>query len=188
MKMRNWLVIFVALSFIFTFSAGAMADEGSENYDYNMSDMMRDDNEPPCMKAPGMMGKGMTGHGMKHPMMGTAKGMMGMPPMMDRWEDLQSKLELNDEQSEKLRKVYSDYRKEIMKRRVEIEIAEMDLMELLRSKDASDKAIEDASNKIQSAWSALNAARADAGFIGEEHRDALRSHEGPDHLMDWRGS
>src|SRR3972149_6811479 len=167
MKMRNWLVIFVALSFIFTFSGGAMADEGAENYDYNMSDMMRDDNEPPCMNA---------------------QGMMGMPPMMDRWEDLQSKLELNDEQSEKLRKVYSDYRKEIMKRRVEIEIAEMDLMELLRSKDASDKAIEDASNKIQSAWSALNAARADAGFIGEEHRDALRSHEGPDHLMDWRGS
>jgi len=188
MKMRNWLVIFVALSFIFTFSAGAMADEGSENYDYNMSDMMRDDNEPPCMKAPGMMGKGMMGPGMKHPMMGTAKGMMGMPPMMDRWEDLQSKLELNDEQSEKLRKVYSDYRKEIMKRRVEIEIAEMDLMELLRSKDASDKAIEDASNKIQSAWSALNTYRVKAllktrSFLSDKQYQELLHH-----LMDWRGS
>jgi len=186
MKMRNWLVIFVALSFIFTFAGGAMADEESEGY--NMSDMMGDDNVPPCMKAPGMMGKGMMGHGMKHPMMGQSKGMMGMPPGMNTWESLQEKLELNEEQTEKFRKIYSEYRKEVMKKRVEIEIAEMDLMELLSSKNASDKAIEDASNKIQSAWSALNTYRVKAllktrSFLSDKQYQELLHH-----LMDWRGS
>ena len=186
MKMRNWLVIIVALSFIFTFAGGAMADEGSE--DYNMSDMMTDDNVPPCMKAPGMMGKGMMGHGMKHPIMGQTKGMMGTPPGMNVWEDLQEKLELNEEQAEKFRKIYSEYRKEVMKKRVEIEIAEMDLMELLRSKNASDKAIEDVSNKIQSAWSSLNTYRVKAllktkGFLSDKQYQELLHY-----LMDWRGS
>src|SRR3990170_3756025 len=186
MKMRNWLVIFVALSFIFTFAGGAMADEGSEGY--NMSDMKGDDDVPPCMKAPGMMGKGMMGHGMKHPMMGQSKGMMGMTPGMNMWEDLQEKLELNEEQAEKFRKIYSEYRKEVMKKRVEIEIAEIDLMELLSSKNASDKAIEDASNKIQSAWSALNTYRVKAllktrSFLSDKQYQELLHH-----LMDWRGS
>ena len=186
MKMRNWLVIFVALSFIFTFAGGAMADEGSE--DYNMSDMMTDDNVPPCMKAPGMMGKGMMGHGMKHPIMGQTKGMMGTPPGMNVWEDLQEKLELNEEQAEKFRKIYSEYRKEVMKKRVEIEIAEMDLMELLNSKNASDKAIEDVSGKIQSAWSSLNTYRVKTllktrSFLSDKQYQELLHH-----LMDWRGS
>lgn len=183
MKMRNWLVIFVALSFIFTFSGAGMADEGRE--DYNTSEMTGDDMMPPCMKTPGMMGMG---SGMKHPMMGKSDGMMGMPPMMNRWEDLQSKLDLNDEQAEKFRKIYSDYRKEVMKRRVEIEIAEMDLMELLRSKDANDKAIEDISNKIQSAWSSLNTYRVKTllktrSFLSDKQYQELLHF-----LMDWRGS
>lgn len=185
MKTRNWLVIFVALSFIFTFAGGAMADEGYEGHKgYNMSDMKSDDNVPPCMKDPGMMG----GAGMKHHKMGKSSGMMGMPPGMYSWEDLQEKLELNEEQAEKFRKIYSEYRKEIMKRRVEIEIAEMDLMELLRSTKTSDKAIEDAAGKIQSAWSSLNTYRVKAllktrSFLSDKQYQELLNH-----FMDRRGS
>ncbi len=186
MKTRKWLILFVALSFIMTFAGAGMADEGYE--DYNSSAMMGDDSFPPCMKTPGMMGKGMAGPGMKYHMMGKSDGTMGVPPMMQRWEDLQSKLELTDEQAEKFRKIYSDYRKEVMKRRVEIEIAEMDMMELLRSKDASDKAIEDISNKIQSAWAALNTYRVKTllktrSFLSDKQYQELLQF-----LMDWRGS
>ncbi|MCC6544561.1 MAG: periplasmic heavy metal sensor [Nitrospirae bacterium] len=182
MKMRNWLIIFAALSFIFTFAGGAMADEGYDGY--QMSDMQSDDNMPPCMKGPGMMG----GHGMKHPMMGKSRGMMGTPPGMNMWEELQEKLELNEEQAEKFRKIYSEYRKEMMKRRVEIEIAEMDLMELLSSKNASDKAIEDVSGKIQAAWSSLNTYRIKALLKTRSFLNDKQYQELLHHLMDWRGS
>lgn len=182
MKMRNWLVFFVALSFIFTFAGGAMADEGYEGY--NMSDMKSDDNVSPCMKAPGMMG----GPGMKHPMMGKSRGMMGTPPGMYSWEDLQEKLELDEKQAEQFRKIYSEYRKEIMKRRVEIEIAEMDLMELLRSKNASDKAIEDVAGKIQSAWSSLNTYRVKALLKTKSFLSDKQYQELLNHFMDRRGS
>ena len=190
MKMRKWLFIVVVASAIFSFAGSVMADEGSE-YDYD-AEMMGEEMVAPCMKVSGMMGQGMTGKGMmapgmKHPMMGQSKGMMGgVPPMMNMWEDMQEKLELNDEQSEKFRKIYSDYRKEVMKRRVEIEIAEMDLMELLRSKDANDKAIEDIANKIQSSWSALNTYRVKTllktrSFLSDKQYQELLHF-----LMDWR--
>src|SRR3990172_6573733 len=182
MKMRNWLVILIALSFIVTFAGGAMADEGYEGY--NMSDMKSDDNVPPCMKAPGMMG----GPGMNHPKLGKSRGMMGMPQGMNMWEDLQEKLELNEEQTEKFRKIYSEYRKEVMKKRVEIEIAEMDLMELLRSKNASDKAIEDVSGKIQSAWSSLNTYRVKALLKTKSFLSDKQYQELLNYFMDWRGS
>ncbi|HZX48815.1 MAG TPA: periplasmic heavy metal sensor [Nitrospirota bacterium] len=182
MKMRNWLIIIVALSFIISFAGGAMADEGYKGY--NMSDMKGDDNVPPCMKSPGMMG----GPGMMHHKMGKSSDMMSMPPGMYSWEDLQEKLELNEEQAEKFRKIYSEYRKEVMKRRVEIEIAEMDLMELLRSTKASDKAIEDAAGKIQSSWSSLNTYRVKAllktrSFLSDKQYQELLNH-----FMDRRGS
>lgn len=181
MKMRNGVIIFAALSFIFTFAGGALADKGYEGY--NMPKMMTDDSSSPCMNKPGMMG-----HGMKHPMMEKSKGMMGAPPMMNMWEDLKEKLELTEDQAEKFRKVYSDYRKEVMQRRVNIEIAEMDLMELLRSKNASDKTIEDASNKIQAAWSSLNTYRVKAllktrSFLSDKQYQELLNT-----FMDSRGS
>ncbi len=175
MKMHKWVGFLFVLCLVFTFTGMAAADEWTS--DYNSSDMS------PCMKTPGMMGTGMN-----HPMMGKSDGMMGMPPMMNRWEDLQSKLELSEEQAEKFRKIYADYRKEMMKRRVEIEIAEMDLMELLKSKDASDKAIEEISNRIQSAWSSLNTYRVKAllktrSFLSDKQYQELLHF-----LMDWRGS
>ena len=117
MKMRKWLFIVVVVSAIFSFAGSVPADEGSE-YDYD-AETMGEEMVAPCMKMSGMTGKGMMAPGMKHPMMGQAKGMMGgMPPMMNMWEDLQAKLELTDEQAAKFRKIHSDYRKEVMRKRL----------------------------------------------------------------------
>ncbi len=180
MKMRNWMYVFIVASVIFTFVGGAMADEGAE--DGYMGEMMGEDMAGPCTKMPDMMG-----YGMKHPMMGKSKGMKGMPQMMNMWEDLQEKLVLTDEQAEKFRKLYSEYRKEVMRKRVEIEIAEMDLMELLRSKDANDKAIEDITNKIQSSWSALNSYRVKTLLKTKSFLSDKQYQELVHFIMDWRG-
>ena len=190
MKMRKWLFIVVVVSAIFSFAGSVPADEGSE-HDYD-AEMMGEEMAAPCMKMSGMMGQGMTGKGMmapgmKHPMMGQSKGMMGgMPPMMNMWEDLQAKLELTDEQAAKFRKIHSDYRKEVMRKRVEIEIAEMDLMEQLRSKDADDKAIEDIANKIQSSWSSLNAFRVKTLLKTKSFLSDKQYQELVHFIMDWR--
>ncbi|MEK6713129.1 MAG: periplasmic heavy metal sensor [Nitrospirota bacterium] len=185
MKMRKWLFIVVVVSAIFSFAGSVPADEGSE-YDYD-AETMGEEMVAPCMKMSGMTGKGMMAPGMKHPMMGQSKGMMGgMPPMMNMWEDLQAKLELTDEQAAKFRKIHSDYRKEVMRRRVEIEIAEMDLMEQLRSKDADDKAIEDIANKIQSSWSSLNAFRVKTLLKTKSFLSDKQYQELVHIIMDWR--
>src|SRR3990170_7193749 len=180
MKMRKWLFIVVVVSAIFSFAGSVPADEGSE-HDYD-AEMMGEEMAAPCMKMSGMMAPGM-----KHPMMGQSKGMMGgMPPMMNMWEDLQAKLELTDEQAAKFRKIHSDYRKEVMRKRVEIEIAEMDLMEQLRSKDADDKAIEDIANKIQSSWSSLNAFRVKTLLKTKSFLSDKQYQELVHIIMDWR--
>lgn len=180
MKMRKWLFIVVVASAIFSFAGSVLADEGSE-YDYD-AEMMGEEMVAPCMKM-----SGMTAPGAKHPMMGQSKGMMGgVPPMMNMWEDLQAKLELTDEQAAKFRKIHSDYRKEVMRRRVEIEIAEMDLMEQLRSKDADDKAIEDIANKIQLSWSSLNAFRVKTLLKTKSFLSDKQYQELVHIIMDWR--
>ena len=158
-----------------------MADEGYEGY--KMSDMKSDDNMPPCMKAPGMMG-----YGMQHPKMGKSKGMMGTPPGMYGWEDLQEKLELDEKQAEQFRKIYSEYRKETMKRRGGTENSEKDLIELLGTKKTNAQAIEDVAGKIQSAWSSLNTYRVKALLKTKSFLSDKQYQELLNHFMDRRGS
>lgn len=136
-------------------------------------DMKEEMGEGSCMKGPGMKMPGMGGPMMK-------KGMdmgMGMP-MMSPWMYLKERLNLTEEQTNKFGKIYSAYRKEVLKKKADIEIAEIELGELLRTKEAAEKAIEESANNLESLRSDLNISRVRAllktrEFLSDEQYEDL---------------
>ena len=105
--------------------------------------------------------------------------MKGMP-MMHMWGDLKERLDLTDEQTNKFRKIYNDYRKEVLRKRADIEIAGMDLDDSLKAKGSSEKAIEEGINKLQALKSSLNSVRVKAllktrDFLSDEQYEELAS-------------
>lgn len=136
-----------------------------------------------CAKEPGMMMPNMGG-----PMMKDGMGMhkMGEPmmhkgmdmPMMNPWEYLKERFNLTDEQAAKLGKIYSDYRKEVLRKKTDIEIAEMELGELLETKGSDESAIEDSVNKLESLRSNLSLYRIKSflktrEFLSDEQYEGL---------------
>ena len=146
-------------------------------------DMKEEMGEGSCMKGPGMKMPKMGGPMMK-------KGMdMGMPmPMMSSpWLYVKERLNLTEEQTNKFGKIYSAYRKEILKKRADIEIAEIELGELLKTKESDENTIEESANNLESLRSDLNRARVRAlvktrEFLSDEQYEDLASF-----ILGWMG-
>ena len=143
-------------------------------------DMKEEMEEGSCMKGPG---KKM--HKMGGPMMKKDMG-MGMP-MMSPWIYVKERLNLTEEQTNKFGKIYSAYRKEVLKKRADIEIAEIELGELLKTKEADEKAIEESANNLESLRSDLNISRIKAllktrEFLSDEQYEDLASF-----ILGWMG-
>lgn len=141
-------------------------------------DMKGEMGEGSCMKGPGMKMPKMGGPMMK-------KG-MGMP-MMSPWIYVKERLNLTEEQTNKFGKIYSAYRKEVLKKRADIEIAEIELGELLKTKEADEKTIEESANNLESLRSDLNMARVRAlvktrEFLSDEQYEDLASF-----ILGWMG-
>ena len=122
-----------------------------------------------CEKGPGMMM-----HKMGEPMMHKGMGM----PMMNPWEYLKERFDITDEQAAKLGKIYSDYRKEVLRKKTDIEIAEMELNELLGTKGSDESAIEESVNKLEALKSNLSLYRIKAllrtrEFLSDEQYEGL---------------
>lgn len=168
MNKRRYIFLIVLIVPILIGSKIAIGGMGGVYGSHMMDDEMME--EPP-MKMPGMM----------MPKMGKEMMKKGMPPMpmpMSPWEHLKERLDLTDEQAVKLRKVYIDYRKEVLRKGADMEIAEMDLAELLKNKGASEKAVEDAVNKLASLRSSLDMFRVKAllktrDFLSDEQYEDL---------------
>lgn len=145
-------------------------------------DMKGEMGEESCMKGPGMKM-----HKMGGPMM--KKGMdmgMGMP-MMSPWIYVKERLNLTEEQAGKFGKIYSAYRKEVLKKRADIEIAEIELGELLKTKESDEQSIEESANKLESLRADLNRARVMAlvktrEFLSDEQYEDLASY-----ILGWMG-
>jgi len=147
-------------------------------------DMKEEMGEGSCMKGPGMKMPKMGGPMMKKDM-GMDMG-MGMP-MMSPWIYIKERLNLTEEQTNKFGKIYSAYRKEVLKKRADIEIAEIELGELLKTKEADEKAIEESANNLESLRSDLNIARVRAliktrEFLSDEQYEDLASF-----ILGWMG-
>lgn len=146
--------IIISFVMVFVFIGSQIAVAGmdyGQKASHKMGEEMTDE---PCDKSPEMMMHKM--NKMNKMMMGRG---MGMPPMMYPWDYLKERLNLTDEQAAKFGKIYSDYKKEVLRKRVDIEIAMMDLMDLLRNRSSSDKAIEESVNKLESLKAALHTYR-----------------------------
>ena len=74
---------------------------------------------------------------------------MGMYGMMPMHRYFKSDLGLNDDQIEKMRKLYSDYEKEMIRNGSTVQIAELELADLLDAKKIDMKAVEKAVKKIE---------------------------------------
>jgi Spy/CpxP family protein refolding chaperone len=115
----------------------------------------------------------------------------GMKPMMNMgmgsWEMLKEKLNLSVEENEKLGKVFYEYRKEMLRKRAEIEIAEMDLNWLLKTKKNDAKSIEEALNKLETLKTSLDKFRVDSllktkAFLSDEQYGILANS-----ILGWMG-
>ena len=99
-------------------------------------------------------------------------------PMMESWEYMKDRLDLTEEQTIKFRKVYTDYRKEVLRKKADLEIAEMELVELLKNKGSNEKVIEESVNKVGSLRSNLNMFRVKSllktrDFLSDEQYEDL---------------
>lgn len=165
MHTRRYLFLIALIVPIFI--GGRLAIGGTD--DSYGSPMMGDEMMDECMKDGGMMM-----HQMGKPMM---KGGMPMHRMYP-WEYLKERLNLTDEQTNKFRKLHMDYRKEVLRKRADIEIAQMELMEMLRTKGSTEKAIEEKVNKLGALKSDLNLFRVKTllkakEFLSEEQYEDL---------------
>lgn len=145
---RKAITIFIVMVFVFIGSQIAIAGmDYVSGVSHKMGEGTMDES---CDKGHDMMM-----HRMNKPMMGKGMGM----PMMYPWDYLKDRLNLTDEQAGKFGKIYGDYRKEVLRKRVDIEIAMMELMDLLKNRSSSDKAIEESVNKLGSLKSSLHTYR-----------------------------
>ncbi len=149
-------------------------------------DMKEELEEGSCMKGPGMKMPKMGGPMMKKGMdMDMGKGMP--MPMMSPWLYVKERLNLTEEQTKKFGKIYSAYRKEVLRKRADIEIAEIELGELLKTKESDENTIEESVNNLESLRSDLNRARVRAlvktrEFLSDEQYEDLASF-----ILGWMG-
>lgn len=113
----------------------------------------------------------------------------GMKPMMNRgmdpWDMIKEKLNLSDEENEKLGKIFYEYRKEMLTKGAAIEIAEMDLTWLLKTKKSDRKTIIDTLNKLEALKTSLNTFRVESllktkDFLSEDQYKDLAKY-----LLEW---
>jgi Spy/CpxP family protein refolding chaperone len=74
-------------------------------------------------------------------------GMTEMPGMMSHM--FKDNLKLNDKQSTEMHKLYSDYDKEMVKRGAAIQLAQIDVVELLEADKVDTSAVEKAVKKVE---------------------------------------
>ena len=168
MGRKGYMFLIVVIVSIFGSSRMAIGHMDNAHESQMMGGEMK---EEPCMKGSDMMK-----HKLGEPMIKEGMG-MGMPKMYP-WEYLKESLKLTEEQDKKFGKVYSDYRKEMLKKKVDVEIAEMELTELLKTKEADVTAIEESANRLESLRSDLNMARVKAllktrEFLSDEQYEDL---------------
>lgn len=70
-------------------------------------------------------------------------------PWMYPWDYLKKRLDLTDEQSEKLRNIYREYRKGVVKKMADIKLLEMELADLLGTKDSDINKIKGVIKKLE---------------------------------------
>ena len=85
-----------------------------------------------------------------HRMGGERHERMGMPGMGPMQKHFARWLDLDQTQAQKMHKLYAAYKKEMVRRKAEIRIAEMDLADLLEEKNPDPKALERAVKKLES--------------------------------------
>ncbi len=182
LKKSVYSIVLILSIFVFAKEASGAMDSVRESH--MMKPMMGDGmSDESCMKGPGMMMPDMGGpmmkdgmgmHKMGEPMMQKGMGM----PMMNPWEYLKERFNISDEQATKLGKIYSGYRKEVLRKKADIEIAEMELNELLETKGPDESAIEESVNKLESLRSNLSLYRIKAllktrEFLSDEQYKGL---------------
>jgi len=176
-------VIYFILAVVFILGGSRMVKGDTGGYYAPHRPMMDEDmkgdmGEGSCMKGPGMKMPKMGG-----PMMKKGMGMSMMSP----WIYVKERLNLTEEQTNKFGKIYSAYRKEVLKKRADIEIAEMELGELLKTKESDEKAIEESANNLESLRADLNRARVRAlvktrEFLSDEQYEDLAGF-----ILGWMG-
>ncbi len=142
MRKQRYIIIFIIAAAIPLLFGGKIVVGGAESV--YAAYMMGGE-----MEGSYMMGE----HTMKRGM-----GMMAMP-MMHPGRYFTDRLDLTKEQADKFRRLHIEYRKETLRRKVEIEIAEMDLIELLRISKSDEKEIEKRLGKLEALKSDLNTYR-----------------------------
>ena len=168
------LVVLMGSIFLGTKIAVGHMGEGHESR-MMMGDEMKEES---CEKEPGMHDKMMQEDMGMHK---RGEHMMKRDMMMEgahQWEYLNKSLNLTDEQANKLGKIYSDYKKEMLRKKADIEIAGMELGELLKTRESDEKAIEESVNNLESLRSNLNMYRVKAllktrEFLSDEQYKGL---------------
>ena len=168
------LVVLMGSIFLGTKIAVGHMGEGHESR-MMMGDEMKEES---CEKEPGMHDKMMQEDMGMHK---RGEHMMKRDMMMEgahQWEYLNKSLNLTDEQANKLGKIYSDYKKEMLRKRADIQIAEMELGDLLKTRESDEKAIEEGVNNLESLRSNLNMYRVKAllktrEFLSDEQYKGL---------------
>lgn len=179
---KKKLLSLVFLSVLILFSsrfAIAMGDMKESHKPHDMSDMgdMGDTMDDEWCKNDPAHARSM--------MQKMGKSMHMMNKNMNPWEMIREKLNLSDEENEKLGKIFYEYRKELLRKRAEIEIAEMDLQWLLRMKSTEAKTIKDTLKRLETLKSDLNTFRVDQllktrDFLSSEQYDILANY-----LLGW---
>ena len=177
---KKKLLSLVFLSVLVLFSgrlAMAMGDMHEAHMSKKMGDMggmgdMMDDEW--CKNDPALA------HSMTHKL-----GTHIMNKNMNPWEMIREKLNLSDEENEKLGKIFYEYRKELLRKRAEIEIAEMDFQWVLRMKSTEAKTIKDTLKRLETLKSDLTTFRVDQllktrEFLSSEQYDILANY-----LLGW---
>lgn len=125
-------------------------------------------------KGHGMVGHGMMGHGRHHGMMG--RGMMCGP-----WLGmLRKELELTDDQIDKLRGIFLNGKKEWVRRRADLIVAKIEVLQALPESGADRKKVEDAVKVVGERWTDLRLAQTHAlldglDVLSVEQRKKLRT-------------
>ncbi len=176
MGRKKYILLVVLMGSIFL---GTKIVFGHMGEGYESSMMMGDEmKEESCEKEPGMHDKMMQGDMGMHK---RGEHMMKRGMMMQgayQWEYLKKRLNLTGEQANKLGKIYSDYKKEMLRKKADIQIAEIELGDLLKTRGSDEKAIEDRVNNLESLRSNLNMYRVKAllktrEFLSDEQYEGL---------------
>ncbi len=138
---------------------GMMGGQGMMGGSSGMMNMPMMQNMMDMMGGQGMMGQGMMSGGMMCPMCGRMmgeKGMMSGGMMQDMMgtkphiEGMAAALDLSKEQQSELRDLHTAYKKDMIRKKADREIAEIDLQELIEQDDPDLDAVEEQLREIAS--------------------------------------